>query len=196
MPPPSDSELATKPVPDSSEDTGIGARPLPVFGIIGLLTYFIALAAILLCVLVALWPTPTPSGKPPPTDTEQHSNASPAATASATNAAPTAIVSSTAKLPAQQRGEGSDCDCHVFKIFGHELEIADEVRLLMLVICAGALGSLVHGLRSIYWYIGNRNLIWSWVPKYLLLPVSGAILSVIFYFVFRGGLFSPRAGFE
>lgn len=47
-----------------------------------------------------------------------------------------------------------------------------------------------------YWYIGNRNLIWSWVPNYLLLPMSGAILSVVFYFVLRGGLFSPRVGLE
>jgi hypothetical protein len=47
--------------------------------------------------------------------------------------------------------------------------------------------------RSAYWYVGNRNLVLSWVPKYLLLPFCGAILAVLFYFVVRGGFFSPRA---
>jgi hypothetical protein len=58
---------------------------------------------------------------------------------------------------------------------------------------AGALGSLVHALRSAYWYVGNRNLVRSWVPKYLLLPFCGAILAILFYFVVRGGFFSPRS---
>jgi len=81
-------------------------------------------------------------------------------------------------------------------IFGYDWNIADEVRLIMLVICAGALGSLVHGIRSVYWYVGNRQLVWSWIPKYLLQPFAGAILSVVFYFVVRGGFFSPQSGFE
>ncbi len=38
-------------------------------------------------------------------------------------------------------------------------------------------------------------MMWSWVGFYLLLPFSGAILSVIFYFVVRGGFFSPQASF-
>ena len=71
--------------------------------------------------------------------------------------------------------------------------MSDEERLLILVMTAGALGSLVHALRSAYWYVGNRNLVRSWVPKYLLLPFCGAILAVLFYFVVRGGFFSPRA---
>lgn len=38
----------------------------------------------------------------------------------------------------------------------------DEIRLLLIVIFAGSLGSLVHSIRSLYWYIGNRELVWSW----------------------------------
>lgn len=58
-----------------------------------------------------------------------------------------------------------------------------ETRLLLLVMLAGALGSLMHSLRSLYWYTGNRMMVWSWVGFYLLLPFTGAMLSVIFYFV-------------
>src|SRR4030095_1718544 len=71
-----------------------------------------------------------------------------------------------------------------------------ETRLLLLVMLAGALGSLMHSLRSLYWYTGNRMMVWSWVGFYLLLPFTGAMLAVIFYFVVRGGFFSPQASFD
>jgi hypothetical protein len=64
------------------------------------------------------------------------------------------------------------------------------------VILAGALGSLIHAVRSVYWYVGNRELVWSWLAKYVVLPFLGAALAVVFYFVIRGGFFSPQAGFE
>ena len=78
-------------------------------------------------------------------------------------------------------------------LFGVAWQMSDEERLLILVMTAGALGSLVHALRSAYWYVGNRNLVRSWIPKYLLLPFCGAILAVLFYFIVRGGFFSPRS---
>ena len=78
-------------------------------------------------------------------------------------------------------------------LFGVTWKMSDEERLLILVMTAGALGSLVHALRSAYWYVGNRNLVSSWIPKYLLLPFCGSILAILFYFVVRGGFFSPRA---
>ncbi len=80
--------------------------------------------------------------------------------------------------------------------FGRTFEVWDEVRLLWIVILAGALGSLVHALRSVYWYVGNRDLRWSWIGKYLMIPFSGSALAVVFYFVIRGGFFSPQAGFS
>jgi hypothetical protein len=75
-------------------------------------------------------------------------------------------------------------------------KIHAETRLLLLVMLAGALGSLMHSLRSLYWYTGNREMVWSWAAFYVLLPFTGAILAVIFYFVVRGGFFSPQASFE
>jgi hypothetical protein len=67
---------------------------------------------------------------------------------------------------------------------------------LLIVILAGALGSLVHTVRSVYWYIGNRTLKWSWLAKYILQPFAGSALAVIFYVVVRGGFFSPQTTFE
>jgi hypothetical protein len=81
-------------------------------------------------------------------------------------------------------------------LFGWRIWIWDEQRLLLIVVLAGALGSLVHGLRSVYWYVGNRTLVRSWLGMYLLLPLAGGALGLIFYLVIRGGFFSPQASFE
>ena len=70
--------------------------------------------------------------------------------------------------------------------------ISYEGRMFLIVALAGALGSLVHALRSFYWYVGNRELILSWLAMYTLLPVTGATLGLIFYIAIRGGLF-PQA---
>jgi len=73
------------------------------------------------------------------------------------------------------------------------ISISDEVRLILIVAMAGALGGLVHSLRSLYWYVGNRELVWSWMLMYVLRPFVGTTLALVFYFVIRGGLFSPQA---
>jgi hypothetical protein len=103
-------------------------------------------------------------------------------------ASPSPTPSGKAKLP--------DPELIYFFNGWFKANIYAETRLLLLVMLAGALGSLMHSLRSLYWYTGNRMMVWSWVGFYLLLPFTGAILSVIFYFVVRGGFFSPQASFE
>jgi hypothetical protein len=74
--------------------------------------------------------------------------------------------------------------------------ISDEVRLLLIVGLAGALGSLVHVFRSLSWYVGNRKLVRSWLVKYVLLPFVGTTLALVFYFVIRAGFFSPAGPVE
>jgi hypothetical protein len=74
--------------------------------------------------------------------------------------------------------------------------IEDEIRLLLIVALAGALGGLVHTLRSLYWYVGNRELVLSWMIKYILLPFVGTTLALVFYFVIRAGFFTPGAKVE
>lgn len=69
--------------------------------------------------------------------------------------------------------------------------LSREARLFVIVAVAGALGGIVHNMRSLSWYVGNRYLKWSWVPFYMLLPIIGASLATVFYLVLRAGLFSP-----
>jgi hypothetical protein len=65
---------------------------------------------------------------------------------------------------------------------------APETDLFLLVVFAGALGGALHGLRSLYWYVGLRSLLKSWVLMYFLLPFTGATIAVVFYAVIRAGL--------
>lgn len=79
----------------------------------------------------------------------------------------------------------------VFSLFGRE--ISNEVPLILVVTLSGALGKLIHSFRSFYWYVGHRKLVRSWLWQYILSPFIGAALAIAFYFVIRGGLFSPGA---
>jgi IPT/TIG domain-containing protein len=65
-----------------------------------------------------------------------------------------------------------------------------DAHVLLLVILAGALGGTIHALRSLYWYVGNRELCWSWVPMYIVLPFSGAAIATVFFLIVRGGFLS------
>jgi hypothetical protein len=76
-------------------------------------------------------------------------------------------------------------------MFAHRFTITAEEQLFALVALAGALGGLVHLLRSLARYVGNRQLRWSWIAHYALLPFVGAAGSTIVYVVARAGLITP-----
>ncbi len=71
-----------------------------------------------------------------------------------------------------------------------DFTVSTEGIYFVTVALAGALGGVVHTLRSFSMYVGTRQLRWSWVPFNLLLPVVGALGGTLFYLVFRAGLFS------
>ena len=167
-------------IPANQPGLGPGSEVVPVSGIIGLTAYLAFAIGICLYGLIVFWPTPTPSGQSPAQDnktTRQIDSTTSASPSPAPDAAPSATPG---KVQA----------------FGREFKIWDEVRLLWIVILAGALGSLIHAMRSVYWYVGNRNLVKSWLAKYFVMPFTGSALSVMFYFVIRGGFFSPQSDFS
>jgi hypothetical protein len=164
---------------------GPGGGYVPLVGIVPLALYLVLAIALCLYGLIVLWPVPTPAGTPPPSTAASQIN-SVANDSAPTKAQPPQPAPAATPAPTPGRARAFGCD----------FEIWDEVRLLWIVILAGGLGSLVHALRSVYWYVGNRNLVWSWFGKYLLIPFSGSALAVVFYFVIRGGFFSPQSGFS
>ena len=66
-------------------------------------------------------------------------------------------------------------------------------NVVWLMMLAGALGAILHGLRSFSWYVGNRQLVWSWIPMYFVMPFISATTSTIFYLIIRGGLMTGAA---
>lgn len=68
-----------------------------------------------------------------------------------------------------------------------------SASLFLLVIFAGAIGGTIHSLRSLYWYVGNRTLKYSWLLMYFSLPFIGALMATVTYLILRGGLTSTFA---
>lgn len=82
----------------------------------------------------------------------------------------------------------NDPEC--LRILWVDVVMWNERRLLLIVILAGALGGLISSLRSFFWYVGNRNLVISWLPLYFLAPITSGLLGAMIYLVIRGGFFS------
>jgi hypothetical protein len=59
-----------------------------------------------------------------------------------------------------------------------------------MVILMGMLGGFVHLTSSLSRYVGNRQLLRSWVIWYVLMPISGAALAPMVYLLLRVGVLS------
>ena len=62
-----------------------------------------------------------------------------------------------------------------------------------MVMLMGMLGGFLHLTSSLAKYVGNRNLLRSWVIYYLIMPVEGPALAVAIYLLFRVGVLNPSA---
>lgn len=75
-----------------------------------------------------------------------------------------------------------------WRVFGlGPWDISQEVQLLLLVLCTGAFGSCVYGLKSLADYRGDNKLHKPWFIYYLIQPFEGAGIAFLLYVVIRGG---------
>lgn len=74
------------------------------------------------------------------------------------------------------------------RLLAWSVDLERDQAIFVAVAIAGALGGLVHTIRSFAWYVGNRQLKYSWLLFYLTIPLVGALLATIFLVVLRGGL--------
>lgn len=98
--------------------------------------------------------------------------------------------------PANITSAGQETQPAPVLFFGWAFNIYGEVRMLLLIGLVGAIGAQVRSLRSLAWYIGNRELARSWLVLYIVAPFIGAMLGAIFYLIIRAGFFSPSASIE
>ncbi|MFD8595752.1 hypothetical protein ACFV1L_12170 [Kitasatospora sp. NPDC059646] len=68
--------------------------------------------------------------------------------------------------------------------------LTSNTAMLVAVLAASGLGSFVHAATSFATYAGNRQLLPSWLPWYLLRTAIGGALALLVYFLLRGGLFA------
>lgn len=83
-------------------------------------------------------------------------------------------------------------DATLTKGFNYICPDRTQARLLFLVVVAGALGGVLHAGRSLFSFVGNRNLRVSWLWMYYLLPLNGAVIGSLFFLVMLAGLFSVQ----
>jgi hypothetical protein len=200
---------------------GPGASTVGRQAIVLIVIAVLVAASIDLYALMKVWPHPTPSGAPAPAgaakgdtarkrdtttkrdttgkrDTTRTPDTSKTGSLTAVRGVPGALTCDTTVVPRAYALSPSDSmkDPECVSIGGRAFPIWAEQRLLLIVILCGFLGGLVHTIRSLGWYIGNRWLVRSWLPFYALLPVTGAMIAVAFYLVIRGGFFSPSGSFR
>jgi IPT/TIG domain len=90
--------------------------------------------------------------------------------------------------PAPPPATGSAAATAKFSYFGWRLSLTRDQQFFVVVALAGAIGAMLHGLRSLGTYVGERYLFRSWILYYALLPLVGALLATIVYVVLRAGL--------
>ncbi len=101
-----------------------------------------------------------------------------------TNADTTPAVSVTGTTPATASREPGDP-----KITGPDKPTEESV--LFMVILMGALGGFLHLASSMANYVGNRELLRSWIIYYFLIPFQGAALAPVVYLLLRVGVLNP-----
>jgi hypothetical protein len=176
---------------------GPGDRFVGPTGIVLTLTYLFLFSVIIIYSLVQFWPHEAFTDKSASYVIVVPNDSSGSAQAFTKENANNVIVVSndgSARTQALTYGNAKSSNSPELNVtlFRQEFPISEDGRLFIIVALAGALGSLVHALRSFYWYVGNRELVLSWLAMYILLPVTGALMGLIFYIIFRGGLF-PQA---
>lgn len=97
--------------------------------------------------------------------------------------------------PPAATGTAADAQLHAtrVRILFWQTALLRDARLFLVVVSAGGVGALIHGLRSLSMYVGNRLLRRSWLLKYCLEPFAGAVLALVVYLVLRGGLTTTMA---
>ncbi len=182
-----------------------GKRPtgLPAIlskaGVILIGIYLIFLAFFLVYLFVNFWPVENATqitDRVNPTETEQAAGGEQTGESQDQSKTPSPPSNQEAQedmtVPTDQDQEEKNHWKKEVRILWLIFEVSYEIRLIILVLLAGALGSYVHVVSSYMDYVGNKKFVGSWTWWYFLRPLSGSVLALIFYFIVRGGLFSTQ----
>jgi hypothetical protein len=68
-----------------------------------------------------------------------------------------------------------------------------DSRLILIAALSALLGSFIHSATSFASYLGTQKLPRAWVGWYVLRPVIGMALGIVFYFILRAGLVTTES---
>jgi hypothetical protein len=145
---------------------------------------------------VTATPTPKPTMKASPTPSAGLTTPTPAATtaAPATSTLPPVQTSNTEPASAKQtEGPRATAPEPTMTVLGRENKPVgpSEGDVLFMVMLLGALGGFLRLASSLANYVGNRQLLKSWIIYYLLTPIQGAALAPLVYLLLRVGVLNP-----
>lgn len=75
-------------------------------------------------------------------------------------------------------------------------KLTADSYVFLVVLFAGMMGALIRGIHSFFKHLGLGDFSFKWTWFYILLPFSGAALSLVIYLVIRGGFYSSSFGNE
>jgi hypothetical protein len=126
-------------------------------------------------------PTPSPTSSPAP-EIANAATTSPSAKSSAKSPAARSLAaaSSPRSSPTDHAKDEKELPGKV-----------TEQAVLWMVILLGALGGFLYLASSMATYVGNRQLLRSWIVYYVLIPFQGAALAPLIYLLLRVGVLNP-----
>ncbi len=156
----------------------------------------IIIPIILIFLIIALWPPPTPSGPVDAgidkLDQPQQEQKAPGTTGTTQTGEPgdsPPPQQTNREDNSMENGEGAEEG----GIIG--LNMPFQLRMILLVLLGGALGSYIHVATSYSYYIGFNKFDMDWFWWYLLRIPMGAVLALIFLMLIQGGMFTvPDSG--
>ena len=141
-----------------------------------------------LYLLICLWPTK--SALPAVTPSAATTVAAPLTKGQTPVPIPTQTTVPT--VPGQNAGDWNPNA----RIFGQAFVMSTDVRFMLVVALAAALGSFIQIATSFTTFVGNRTFLRSWIWWYALRTPIGVALALIFYFAVRGGFFTTVSGVD
>lgn len=178
-----------------------GDSPAGRTAVISLAAYLVAVFVALVFSLAYTWPRTDICTDPPKTPTTQSSQqpgagqqaaagsdgapGAPAPTPPAPNIALQDDAASSPSAPAPKTASTSSAKPSKDAPPAAKSDLTDR-KLLCLVAIVGALGGLIHAMRSYYAFVGNGQLKFCWIPMYVLLPWVASALALLFFLVAKG----------
>lgn len=142
-----------------------------------------ALGIVLLVATLQIWPPPSAP------KIAESSNAKQGAAASQTSSP--GVPAEAAQSPEEASAEEPRINeaARDFAVLGYNVTLTADKHFLIVVFLVGALSSIAMLLRSLAVHHGKEDFKATWVPYYLLTPLTAGIAALMVVLVFLGGLF-------